>query len=121
MDKSEYERRSVELYAQYEAAKRANEQNPVREQRSKALKEARNNYKRKQNALTSEYETANPAVQTELTSKSSEKSDSIDWTWLWWLIPIALVAAGRAYVIVLERESQQNDPPAETLPQEERR
>jgi len=117
MDKSEYERRSIELYAQYEDAKRANEQNPVREQRSKALKEAHRNYERKQNTLTAEYEAANPAVS----SKSSEKPGSIDWSGLWWLIPLLLLAGGRAYMNTVERESQQNDAPEETLPQEERR
>ena len=121
MDKSEYERQSNELYAVYEAAKQANEQNPVREQRSKALKEARKNYERKQNALTAEYEAANPAAQTEVTSKSSEKSGSIDRSWLWWLILIILMLGGRGYLYFLEREEQQNDPPAETLPQEEHR
>jgi hypothetical protein len=121
MDKLEYERRTDELYAQYDGAKRANEQNPVREQRSKALKEARKNYERKQNVLNAEYETANPAAQTEVTSKSSEKSGSIDWSWLWWLILIILMAGGRGYFNSLEREEQQDDPPAETLPQEEHR
>jgi len=110
----------LELQAVYEAAKQANEQNPVREQRSKALKELRNNYKRKQNALTAEYVAANPAAQTEAASKSSEKSNSIYWSWLWWLILIILMAGG-SYLNSLEREDQQDDPPAETLPQEERR
>ena len=117
MDKSEYERRSDELYAAYEAAKRVNEHNPIPKERSKALKEARNNYKRKQKALTAEYEAANPAVSLE----SSEKSGSIDWSWLLWLIPVVLFAASKVYVNVLERESQQDDPPAETLPQDEHR
>ena len=120
MDKSEYERRSDELYAAYEAAKRVNEHNPIPKERSKALKEARNNYKRKQKALTAEYEAANPAVQTAVSLESSEKSGSIDWSWLLWLIPVVLFA-GKAYYDVLERESQQADPPAETLPQEEHR
>jgi hypothetical protein len=120
MDKSEYERRSDELYAAYEAAKRANEQNPIRKERSKALKEARNNYERKRKALTAEYEAANPAVQTAVSSESSEKSGSIDWSWLLWLIPVVLYA-GKACVNVLDRESRQDDPPAETLPQEEHR
>jgi len=119
MDKSEYGRQSDELYAAYEAAKRVNEHNPILKERSKALKEARNNYKRKQKALTAEYEAANPAVQTAVSLESSEKSGSIDWSWLWWLIPVVLVAAGKVYVNALDRESQQDDPPAETLPQEE--
>jgi hypothetical protein len=121
MDKLEYERRSDELRAVYEAAKQANEQNPVREQRSKALKELRNNYEQKQNALTAEYVAANPATQTEAASKSSEKFNSIYWSWLWWLILIILMVGGRAYLNSLEGEDQQDDPPAETLPQEERR
>jgi len=117
MDKLEYERRSDELQAVYEAAKQANEQNPVREQRSKALKELRNNYKRKQNDLTAEYVAANPAAA----SKSSEKSNSIGWSWLYWLILIILMAGGRGYLNFLDREDQQDDPPTETLPQEEHR
>ena len=121
MDKSEYERRSDELYAAYEADKRVIEHNPIPIELSIALKEARNNYKRKQNALTAEYEAANPAVQTAVSLESSEKSGSIDWSWLLWLIPVVLFAAGKVYVNVLERESQQDDPPAETLPQEEHR
>jgi len=121
MDKLEYERRSDELRAVYEAAKQANEQNPVREQRSKALKELRNNYKQKQNALAAEYEAANPATQTVAASKSSEKSDSIGWSWLYWLILIILMAGGRGYLNFLDREDQQDDPPTETLPQEEHR
>ena len=119
MDKSEYGRQSDELYAAYEAAKRVNEHNPILKERSKALKEARNNYKRKQKALTAAYEAANPAVQTAVSLESSEKSGSIDWSWLWWLIPVVLVAAGKVYVNALDRESQQDDPPAKTLPQEE--
>ncbi len=122
MDKLEYKRRSDELYAQYEAAKQANEQNPVREQRSKALKEARNNYKRKQNALTAEYETASPAVQTEVSYTSSEKSGSIVWaTWLLIAIIVAIGGGVKGYLQWMDREDKQNDPPAETLPQEEHR
>ena len=122
MDKLEYERRSVELHAEYEAAKRANEQHPVPEQRSKALKEARNNYKRKQKALTAEYETANPAVQAEVSSELSEKSSSIEWaTWLLIAIIVAVSVGVKGYLQWMDREDKQNDPPAETLPQEEHR
>jgi len=122
MDKLEYKRRSDELYAQYEAAKRANEQNPVREQRSKALKEARNNYERKQKALTAKYEIANPAVQAEVSSKLSEKSGSIEWaTWLLIAIIVAVSVGVKGYLQWMDREDKQNDPPAETLPQEEHR
>jgi len=122
MDKLEYKRRSDELYAQYEAAKQANEQNPVREQRLKALKEARNNYEQKQKALTAKYEAANPAVQAEASSKLSEKSSSIEWaTWLLIAIIVAVSAGVKGYLQWMDREDKQNDPPAETLPQEEHR
>ncbi len=122
MDKREYERRSNELLVAYEAAKRSHEQNPVPEQRSKALKELRTSYKREQHALTAEYEATNRAERTEESPEYSTKSVSRGWTyWLPIIIMVAIAVGVRACPKILERDTPQQEVPAETLPQEERR
>jgi hypothetical protein len=122
MDKREYERRSVELHTAYEAAKRSQEQNPVPEQRSKALKEARSSYKRQQNALTAEYEATRSTDRTEEPSTSSIVSDSGGLaSWLPFLIALAIAVGVKVYLKMVDRETSQEEVPAETLPQEEHR
>jgi hypothetical protein len=122
VDKREYERRSNELLAAYEAAKRSHEQNPVPEQRSKALKELRTVYKREQHALTAEYEATNLPERTEESPEYSTESDSRGWAhWIPIIIMVAIAVGARACPNILERDNPQQEVPVETLPQEERR